>query len=466
MKNYQRCVQIILIVLLISISVLMGRQIYAQENHEITLVNNDSVTREAVYGDTVWLTMNYSEDDVRNADEGEINDLESEMVDEWGNPVAAPQQYQPSASFSYDYFGCTRDELEEGKFTLNQYGEATIEVTGYTGYQNEFFHASVIIQVGINMDQVSMKKTSLEGTIVTTKNSYYFDTKASFTVPIESDYVFDEFDGLTTLNVTSSNKKMDFSAWLSSNQLTLETYDYGKTKLTIELNGKKFTLSVTVHQIKLGKNSYLMAKGKKENIRIKTDLGNISWKSTNPKVAMVRKNVIYGRSEGNAILKAKYKGQTLAILVSVTTAQKLSAIKYAKYTAAHSTYSQDYRMQKGYYDCSSLVWRAYHQAGVNLVSSGYAPTAADIGKWLVQKGRRIKGGYSEKNMSKLNLLPGDLYFQSGEANGRFMNIYHVEMFAGYEFYGLDQNGKPMVSSKWANRPDGYYWTDGDMICRP
>ena len=55
---------------------------------------------------------------------------------------------------------------------------------------------------------------------------------------------------------------------------------------------------------------------------------------------------------------------------------------------------------------------------------------------------------NEKNLEGLKLMPGDLVFYSGEKNGRYKNIYHVEMVAGYNFYGLDEKGHPNVSIKY------------------
>jgi cell wall-associated NlpC family hydrolase len=88
-------------------------------------------------------------------------------------------------------------------------------------------------------------------------------------------------------------------------------------------------------------------------------------------------------------------------------------------------------MQDGYYDCSSYVWRSFAAAGLYLQSKNYAPTAADLGKWCNDKGYVILSG--TVNIQKL--LPGDLIFwigteDNGHVNGRYRNIYHVEMYQG------------------------------------
>ena len=36
-------------------------------------------------------------------------------------------------------------------------------------------------------------------------------------------------------------------------------------------------------------------------------------------------------------------------------------------------------------------------------------------------------------------------------NGRYRNIYHVEVISGYTFLGFDKGGKPMIGIEFANR---------------
>ena len=79
-------------------------------------------------------------------------------------------------------------------------------------------------------------------------------------------------------------------------------------------------------------------------------------------------------------------------------------------------YSQDRRMQEGWYDCSSLVYRLYKEAGINL------PYVAST-----------QGQYCYKNamiINKKDLQPGDLIFYSYEENGKFHNISHVAIYVG------------------------------------
>ncbi len=79
-------------------------------------------------------------------------------------------------------------------------------------------------------------------------------------------------------------------------------------------------------------------------------------------------------------------------------------------------YDQDKRMQEGYYDCSSLVYRLYKEVGIEL------PTVADTqGKYCFENAMLV---------NKEDLKPGDLIFYSYEENGCFRNISHVAIYVG------------------------------------
>ena len=79
-------------------------------------------------------------------------------------------------------------------------------------------------------------------------------------------------------------------------------------------------------------------------------------------------------------------------------------------------YSQAYRGQGSYVDCSYLALWCYGKEGIILPG-----TAAEQGRYLVEKKRTIR---------RADLKPGDLVFWSHKPNGRFMNITHVGIYAG------------------------------------
>ena len=83
-------------------------------------------------------------------------------------------------------------------------------------------------------------------------------------------------------------------------------------------------------------------------------------------------------------------------------------------------YSQAERDSGGYYDCSSLTYYSYKEAGINLSYHG-SNTAASQGKLLSDKGCEV--AYED-------IQPGDLIFYSFTRNGRYQNISHVAVYAG------------------------------------
>ena len=83
-------------------------------------------------------------------------------------------------------------------------------------------------------------------------------------------------------------------------------------------------------------------------------------------------------------------------------------------------YSQAERDSGDYYDCSSLTYYAYKEAGINLSYHG-SNTAASQGKLLSERGCEV--AYED-------IQPGDLIFYSFTRNGRYQNISHVAVYAG------------------------------------
>lgn len=80
-------------------------------------------------------------------------------------------------------------------------------------------------------------------------------------------------------------------------------------------------------------------------------------------------------------------------------------------------YSQPRRDSGIAYDCSSLVYWAYRDAGVN-IDPVNCHTAASIAEYLEGTGRGVDAG---------DLKAGDLIFYSFKQNGRYKNISHVAM---------------------------------------
>lgn len=293
-----------------------------------------------------------------------------------------------------------------------------------------------------------------------------YDYNTQFTFKLKSDILLDENDPDAGFEVKSSNSSMDVSASLNENVVSVWAYRTGQTKITFKIYGREFEVNIKVVEIGINKNTLLIVKGKSTKIKVKGVSDGIKWSSTKKSIAKVNSNgKIKGSRVGTAVIVANVNGTKLGCAVSVVSAKTYNVIKKAR-SVAKGKYSQPKRMQKGYYDCSSLVWRAYSRYGTYFGARNYAPVAADICKWCwSSKKKRISSSLKESQIQNMKLRAGDLVFKTGVKNGRFKGIYHVEMFAGYSCSGFDSKGKPVLNTVWANRTDGYY-AYGSVVARP
>lgn len=268
---------------------------------------------------------------------------------------------------------------------------------------------------------------------------------------------------------TLSNENMGVVCYFDNNKNTITIYALkaGTCIITFYINNQKLKLTLICKKIKINKTSLVLQKKKKATFKVKNYPYQVNWQSSNKKVATISTSgVVKGKKVGNALIYARIGNESVGCVVSVVGKKVKIAVKKA-YSLFKGKYSQKKRMKKGYYDCSSLVWRAYRKAGIYIKDRYWAPTAAQEAKWYVKKKkRRIKGGYSKKNISKMKLRPGDLYFCEHGNSWEYRGIYHVEMFTGYNCTGFNQNGDAIIVAKWATVPDNYYPKTGGLMVRP
>ena len=108
-----------------------------------------------------------------------------------------------------------------------------------------------------------------------------------------------------------------------------------------------------------------------------------------------------------------------AALTGITDSRQRSVCSYALHRVGYP-YSQEKRNSGSYYDCSSLAYYSWKDAGTD-ISYGGATTAAAEAQGLEQAG---------KTVSFDQLQPGDLIFYSFAGNGRYKNISHVAVYVG------------------------------------
>ena len=108
-----------------------------------------------------------------------------------------------------------------------------------------------------------------------------------------------------------------------------------------------------------------------------------------------------------------------AALTGITDNRQRSVCSYALHRVGYP-YSQEKRNSGRYYDCSSLAYYSWKDAGAD-ISYGGATTAAAEAQGLDLAG---------KTVSFDQLQPGDLIFYSFAGNGRYKNISHVAVYVG------------------------------------
>ena len=354
---------------------------------------------------------------------------------------------------------------------LTESGKAagTGEVTAYAynegGDEDETANTST--SDGTEVIDMSGVTLSTDTLYLISFDDYYYSSDDVSVTFLNVPYYMSDNDGKTTYTVTSSN-----AAFVPGSNVYFELYDNvlcistsvkGVTVLTVTINGASYNITLISGSISMT-NSALLQKGKKYKTAITQDfngqysipLSSFTWSSTNTSAVSVSKSgLIKAKKKGNAVIYAIYGNVRLGCAVSVATKKTIKAIKKAVWIGKNCSYSQPKRMQSKYYDCSSLVWKAYKSAGITVMSKSYAPVAADIARWLVKTKKNKLMKFKNSGVKKMTYNAGDLGFNYGSSNGRFKNINHVEMFIGYEYAGY-YGGKAHLYPKWANRFSGYY----------
>lgn len=405
---------------------------------------------EAAAKDILVITQSWNTVDVIAGDTGILRPQTEDLKDFWGQPV----QITSWVFTSNDPSVVSVDG--NGFYQALQMGSGEVFIRGYSSSGMLMFSATITIQVSVDMSGVALEKSSLTGYLCG-------ESQFSENIQILSSYVLNEENSEFTYS--STNPDMSVGCSLKDNMLIIESGSEGKTVLSVTINGKVFEVSVTITRLEISKRSYVGSKGKTLRLRIKGTGEKVVW-SSNSKAAKVNgSGTVRLRRNGNAVITANVAGHKLGCAISVISPKLLKVVKRAKYIGENWTYSQPKRMKKGYYDCSSLVWRTYGRIGKKFGMANYAPVAADLAKWCKKHGKVLTRSYTRQHIQKMKFRPGDLMFETGQDNGRYKGIYHVEMFVGYAVADFDETGKPVLNELWAARPEGYYG-GGYLMERP
>lgn len=295
---------------------------------------------------------------------------------------------------------------------------------------------------------ITLAQSSVEGLI--TANSYYTVLTVDVILP-------EAAMGATEIPTSIVGPTYADTAYYNG-QLVIYIYEELDTDCVVTIGDSTCPLHICVKVQGLSERTRRMSEGKAFTLKMLNYDGTVEFTSLQPDVARCNsKGKIRALKQGNAVIVATLEdGSKLGCVVSVVPTKIIKVCNKAIEIGATCTYSQPQRMEKGYYDCSSLTHRAYKSQKIYLCgSSGWAPTSRDQAKWCKKNKRLIKGSLSDNNVQKMKFLPGDLMFEYN-VKGNFDSMYHVEMIVGYVVNGFDENGNPVLGIDYANRRPNYY----------
>lgn len=329
----------------------------------------------------------------------------------------------------------------------------------------------VAVTSGSAVTALSVGSTNIHATVMA-KNKDTVKLSYSFTVTdpkLTKDMLVTASDRNVALPITGTvqastlvQKEGGHSyARLSGRQI--EAVSKGTMTMKIIVDGRELSIKVVVTDPRCKHIAIPMYKGLSKTLSVtglNKTYSKVSYSSDNKEVATISgKGEVKAKKTGAAKMTIKADGRTITVWAQVAAKRAYQASrKEIKISKQKTEYSQVRRMQKGYYDCSSLVSRVYRQYGVYFGrKSGWAPTAADIGKWCSSNKKIV----ARKGISYKKLLPGDLLLYSYNGNnGRYLNIDHVDMYVG--------DGMCVSASSSNNKvvKTGYYPGSVVLVARP
>lgn len=301
----------------------------------------------------------------------------------------------------------------------------------------------------VDMAKVNISRTELIEKRVVIKSRD--KRKSSFILDVESEVPLVEKQN-ATLSFKSLNPNLVYVINLKT-KLYIAIEGVGRDSLIVTINGKDFVFMVDITEESLSETTVVLAPGDTYQFTLNgvTDFP-VLWKSDKEDtVSIEQSGLVKALKEGHSVITVTAGEKRFAAVVSVTSELKRNAANYTKSYSSKNRYSQPKRMLEGYYDCSSLVWRAYKKYGHEIILTNYAPVAAAMGYYYTNQKKLIKGGITEENINAMVFEPGDLLFVEGkENNRRYKNINHVEMIYGYSIEGFREDGTPILGIRYAN----------------
>lgn len=369
--------------------------------------------------------------------------------------TAAPEEASPLSGLQFDETSFPPMAVGQGVFPL--------EVEAFQGlyckWESETPEYATVDRVGrvrpVKTGQavIRVTVTDLDGKEYTFRiplrivNPHLGTTPPNLASGCQTTLEVRECSGEPVACYSPDKKKITYVSQENGNVVIKAGKKLGTVRLILEADGVQMLCKITVTNPRL-KTSYCFLEKKKGFRAVVSGTNKKSellWETSDKSVATVNQSGC-GRTKktGSAVVTCRVDGKVLSYYVAVGKKTVIKAIRWGYKRLGKCRYSQVLRMRKKYFDCSSFVYRCYRTAGKYLVrKTSWAPVAADIGRYYVQKKKRVKPSGSSYKPSKL--LPGDLICFGGKKakrNGRYQRIYHIALYIG--------NGKTIESSSTYN----------------
>ncbi len=259
----------------------------------------------------------------------------------------------------------------------------------------------------------------------------------------------------STYDYEGDKDSFRYSSLAEKGKLTGESK--GKETITVLIDGRVVEIIAVITNPAYKDYKFTMYKGLKKDFKLSgldKTYSTATYSTSDKTVATITESgSVTAKKVGVTKLNVEVDGKKMTIWIEISTKKGYQAAKKGISISKTKThYSQAKRMQKGYYDCSSLISRIYRKYGVYFGSkSGWSPTAAAIGQWCSNHDMVI----AKSGISDTKLVPGDLIFYSFTKNGRYKNISHVEIYAG--------NGMDISASSSKNKVIHYGYSQNNVV---
>ena len=231
-----------------------------------------------------------------------------------------------------------------------------------------------------------------------------------------------------------SNKKCSAYLYGSEDEQSLMLCICAKNKknsqkITLTVDGKKLTFKVVFSNPTLKQNVQVVKRGKTLTVPVKglKSGSTVQYQIADENIAYINEaGKVKGKKLGTTWLSINADGKIINVLVVVQKGKMYKVVKYAANQIGVAKYSQEKRMSKGYYDCSSLVWRSYKAAGLNIGNTTWALNSDGFANHYYKKGKHYIG---KKLKTNKKLKCGDIIIRGKYKKGK-AQTYHAELYIG------------------------------------